>query len=432
MTKKTREPRRGFAELGGRWLIAAQIASAVAIVLTVGIYAASLPVYYHQRLILSESATGADPAAVRASLAEASLSVGFYAAYGVITAMVFAAVCLGIGALIFWRRPGDPMALLVALTLVLMIVNGSPPVGVLGATHPLFELANDTLSLLGAACLYLVFYLFPDGHFVPRWTRWLVLTLLAFAVPTAFFPGSLLDWETWPSWLGLPFYFGLLGSGVAAQVYRYRRVSTTSQRRQTKWVVFGLTVALLGFIGTILLGELFSSQLDRTWLLDEILDDLVITIFLLLIPVLVGVAILRSRLFDIDVLINRTLVYGTLTVLLAGVYEGSIVLLQEVFRTVTGQQSGLAIVASTLVIAALFTPFRRRIQSFIDRRFYRSKYDARKTLEAFSTRLRDETDLQTLNNDLVGVVRETMRPAHVSLWLRADTALRGKGSGGKP
>jgi hypothetical protein len=314
------------------------------------------------------------------------------------------------------------MALLVALTLVLMIVSGSPPLGVLGATHRLFELANDALSLLGAACLYLVFYLFPDGRFVPRWTRWLALTLLAFGVPPAFFPGSPLDWETWSPWLGLPFYMGLLGSGVAAQVYRYRRVSTPSQRRQTKWVVFGLSVALLGFIGTILLGELFSSQLDRAWLLDELLDDMVISVFLLLFPVSIAVAILRSRLFDIDVLINRTLVYGTLTVLLAGVYEGSIVLLQEIFRTVTGQQSGLAIVASTLVIAALFTPFRRRIQSFIDRRFYRSKYDVRKTLEAFSATLRNETDLEALNGELVGVVRETMQPAHVSLWLRPDTA----------
>ena len=365
--------------MGGRRLLAAQLASIAVGVLAVGLYFLSLSVYYHQRLILSESATGADPAAARASLAEASLSVGFYAAYGVIIAMVFAAVCIGLGALIFWRRPGDPMALLVALTLVLMIVSGSPPVGVLGATHPLFELANDTLSLLGAACLYLVFYLFPDGRFVPRWTRWLMLTLLAFGVSTAFFSGSPLDWETWPSWLGLPFYFGLLGSGVAAQVYRYRRVSTPSQQRQTKWVVFGLAVALLGFVGTILLGELFSSQLDRTWLLDELLDDLVITFFLLLIPVSIGVAILRSRLFDIDVVINRTLVYGSLTVTLVALYFGGIVVLQRLFIFLTGQTSTLAVVASTLAIAALFTPLRRRIQSFIDRRFYRSKYDARDT-----------------------------------------------------
>jgi hypothetical protein len=140
----------------------------------------------------------------------------------------------------------------------------------------------------------------------------------------------------------------------------------------------------------------------------------------------VGIAVLKYRLYDIDLLINRTLVYGALTALLVGVYVGSIVVLQGLLRALTGQESQLAIVASTLAVAALFNPLRRRIQSFIDRRFYRRKYDARKTLEAFSAKLRDETDLETLNNELVGVVRETMQPAHVSLWLRPDTPRKGE------
>jgi hypothetical protein len=144
-----------------------------------------------------------------------------------------------------------------------------------------------------------------------------------------------------------------------------------------------------------------------------------------LIPLSIGVAILRSGLYDIDLIINRTLVYGPLTAMLVALYFGGIVLLQRVFVALTGEKSTLTVVASTLAIAALFNPLRRRIQSFIDRRFYRSKYDARKTLEAFSVKLRDETDLQTLNNDLVEVVRETMQPAHVSLWLRTDTASKG-------
>jgi hypothetical protein len=144
------------------------------------------------------------------------------------------------------------------------------------------------------------------------------------------------------------------------------------------------------------------------------------------LPVAVGIAILRYRLYEIDTLINRTLVYGSLTATLVALYFVGIVVLQRVFVALMGEQSTLAIVASTLLIAALFSPLRRRIQGFIDRRFYRRKYDARKTLEAFSAKLRDETDLIALSDDLVGVVAETMQPAHVSLWLRPDTPLRVK------
>jgi hypothetical protein len=142
-------------------------------------------------------------------------------------------------------------------------------------------------------------------------------------------------------------------------------------------------------------------------------------------PIAMGIAILRYRLYEIDILINRTLVYGPLTATLVALYFGAIVLLQSVFVALTGEQSTLAVVASTLLIAAMFTPLRRRIQSFIDRRFYRRKYDARKTLEAFSSKLRDETELEALSNELVGAVRETMQPTHISLWLRPDIASKG-------
>jgi hypothetical protein len=149
---------------------------------------------------------------------------------------------------------------------------------------------------------------------------------------------------------------------------------------------------------------------------------------MLLIPLSIGVAVLRSRLFDIDVVINRTLVYGPLTAMLVLFYVVGVVSLQYAFRVLTGQESQIAIVASTLAIAALFNPLRKRVQAFVDRHFYRRKYDAAKTLEAFSAKLRDETDLDALNNELVSVVRETMQPAHVSLWLRPDTASKKEGA----
>jgi len=159
-------------------------------------------------------------------------------------------------------------------------------------------------------------------------------------------------------------------------------------------------------------------------LLVSLLANTAFFVLMLIIPTSIAIAILRYRLYDIDLIINRTLVYGSLTATLIALYFGGIVVLQRIFVLITGQRSTLAVVASTLLIAALFNPLRRQIQSFIDRRFYRRKYDARKTLEAFSTQLRDETDLAALSDDLVGVVRETMQPAHVSLWLRPDAAPR--------
>ncbi len=141
--------------------------------------------------------------------------------------------------------------------------------------------------------------------------------------------------------------------------------------------------------------------------------------FIALILLSIGVAILRSGLYEIDTLINRTLVYVTLTGMLIALYFGGIVVLQRILVLLTGEKSTVAVVASTLLIAAVFTPLRRRIQGFIDRRFYRKKYDAAKTLQGFSEKLRDETDLEALSGDLVSVVRETMQPAHVSLWLRS-------------
>jgi hypothetical protein len=186
-------------------------------------------------------------------------------------------------------------------------------------------------------------------------------------------------------------------------------------------VVYGVAVAVAGFLATRftvgVAGDFRPEEVGK-WMLSMFLTDA----FVLALPVSIGIAVLRSRLFDIDVVINRTLVYGSLTIMLVALYFGAIVVLQRVFVALTGQQSTLAIVASTLAIAALFNPLRRRVQALVDRRFYRRKYDARKTLEAFSAKLRDETDFEALHDDLVGVVKETVQPAHVSLWLRPDTA----------
>ncbi len=214
----------------------------------------------------------------------------------------------------------------------------------------------------------------------------------------------------------------LLGGVAAASLVVGRRGVSGVERQQIKWLLY---VGPIMFVASGLhIGFYYFWLPEGSWGLWA--SDLLVIVGGLSVPIAIGVAILRYRLYEIDLIINRTLVYGSLTVLLVALYFGGIVVLQRVFVTLTGQQSTLAVVASTLLIAAMFTPLRRRIQSFIDRRFYRRKYDARKTLETFSAQLRNETDLDALSDDLVGVVRETMQPAHVSLWLRPDTPRKGE------
>src|ERR671914_2033266 len=214
----------------------------------------------------------------------------------------------------------------------------------------------------------------------------------------------------------------LLGGVAAGSVIVGRRNARGVELQQIKWLLY---VGPLFFIAAGLhIGFYYFWLAERSWGLWA--SYLLVAIGGLGGPIAIGIAILRYRLYEIDILINRTLVYGSLTVTLVALYFGVIVMLQRVFVIVTGEQSTLAVVASTLLIAALFNPLRRCIQFFIDKRFYRRKYDARKTLEAFSAKLRDETDLETLNAELVGVVRETMQPAHVSLWLRPDAPRKGE------
>jgi hypothetical protein len=300
--------------------------------------------------------------------------------------------------------------------------------------------------MLALALIYLPL-LFPDGRLLSR--RWLSVAVLGGIGTLGFvLPGALVD--TIPvnevpgrgianpvgiEGLGkieeLPivgaveglFLLAALGA-VASVVVRFRR-SRGVERQQMKWFAYAIVV-LIG--GSVLTGGI-ADVTGVGWL--EGSSFLLSMIGLMCLPIAVGVAILRYRLYEIDLIINRTLVYGPLTATLALVYFGGVATTQLVFRALTDQQQQpqLAVVASTLVIAALFNPLRRRIQSFIDHRFYRQKYDARKTLEAFSARLRNETNLQALSGELTRVVGETMQPAHVSLWLSPDTPVKGSSAG---
>jgi hypothetical protein len=266
--------------------------------------------------------------------------------------------------------------------------------------------------------LFLV--LFPNGRLVPRWMGLFLLLSMIGTVSTVIPPDSRFNSNNLPWWLPGLLSVLVFGAIIFSQIYRYRRVSNRVERQQTKWVVLGIIVVLTGIFVVLPIFTFFFPALNQPNTLVYSIVGMAYPLVLLSIPVTVGIAVLRYRLYDIDVLINRTLVYGTLTILLALVYFGLVIGLGSLVRLFTGQlsQSPVVIVASTLVIAALFQPLRHRLQVIIDRRFYRRKYDAARILAAFSVTLRNEVDLNQLREELVAVVQETMQPSHVSLWLR--------------
>jgi hypothetical protein len=284
--------------------------------------------------------------------------------------------------------------------------------------------------ILAVGLIVFLVLLFPDGRLPSRrwrWFAWLSLLLIfTGAVWGAFTPGAILSLGQINNPLGvegLPNVWKLTQTLMltlifvsAASLYMRLRRASGVERQQIKWFTYTGVVAS----SAALLTYTISEPLGALWL--KWVGYVAMQLALIGMPISMGIAILRYRLYNIDILINRTLVYGSLTAALVALYFGGIVVLQRIFVLLTGQKSTLAVVASTLLIAALFTPLRRRIQLFIDRRFYRRKYDARKTLEAFSGKLRQETDIEALNDDLVEVVRETMQPVHVSLWLCPGTA----------
>jgi hypothetical protein len=367
-----------------------------------------------------------------------------------------------VGALIASRHPGNPIGWICLVAgLLWMLILVSQAYSAYGLTQPgsipfpvtihalLYAwLWVPTVGLIG---IYLLL-LFPDGRLLSR--RWRLLAWLAGAViaveSAAVFltPGPLQDLKgarnpfglenhPWVEGLGLivlPLLPLCMVASAVSLVLRFRR-STGVVREQIKWIAFAASfmgLLYLGIMGTGLFIHLISapqapSDLGSQSLLGALLENVMVLSFAG-VPVAIGFAVLKYRLYEIDIIINRTLVYGALTATLVALYFGSVTTTQAIFRALSGQeeQPQLAVVVSTLVIAALFNPLRHRMQGFIDRRFYRKKYDAAKTLEAFSSKLRDETDLDAVSDDLVGAVKETMQPAHVSLWLRPETTSKGR------
>ena len=375
------------------------------------------------------------------ALAQMTLSTVAERPYnGSVTLPVLALAFSVVGAIIASRQPRNAIGwifcsigLVVSLSSLTgdyaeyWLARGSAP-GNLAETAAWFS--SWSWSLLVYVPTSFLLLLFPDGRLPsPRWrpVAWCAaLGLIGFLAGYVLTPGPLEDFPQIVNPYGVdsPILEAVAVAGAilasasmvasaVSLIVRMRRAGRT-ERQQIKWLAYG---------GALVVGAVFVGGVIAVWIGE--VGIAVISLGLLGVPISTGVAIARYSLYDIDLIINRTLVYGSLTVLLASAYVGGVVGLQALFRALSGQESTVAIVASTLAIAALFGPLRRRVQAFMDRRFYRRKYDATKTLAAFNARLRDETDLNTLRNDMVGVATRTMQPAHVSLWLRPETAQKG-------
>jgi hypothetical protein len=426
-----KDPSHG--RLHGRWLALARTLWLGMAAVTLVLFALSVPSGFTLlRTMCTDRRCGPEqlrPEGARA-IRELGLSLEAYAAYQTALVVVFALVFCALAAVVFWRRSDEVMALYTSLTLVLSGVFLPDWIGIelLVSVYPYLWLPLNFLNTLMFGCLFILFYIFPDGRFVPRWALWTALVWIVLLGAHYVVPVGPLNPNNWSPALLATVVATLIGTCLFAQVYRYRRVSGSPERRQTKWVVLGLTT-MLAVLVLATVPPYFGPSLDDPGSLYDLVVDFASFLAVLLVPVMFGIVILRYRLFDIDVLINRTLVYGALSISLALVYVGTVVGLQYVFRSFAGEGSTLAVVASTLLIATLFSPLRRRIQDFMDRRFYRRKYDAAKTLESFGLRLRSETDLDSLGEGLAVVVRETVQPAHVSLWLREQGPRDGHATG---
>ena len=346
----------------GRLFIAARLPLLLVALVAVTFSFAGQPALYHQYRARALS----DPATVR-NLTHLGLSVEAFALYLVAFGLIITVFCFAVAALIAVRRADQPMALFVALLLVLLGATFSGPIGAQGQHTPALAWLNSILSGLSFESVFLLLYLFPEGRFAPRWTRWLALASLLLIVPAATFPSSRLNPDHWPAGVYALLVAGLLASGVFAQVYRYRRFSEYVARQQTKWVILGFSLALSIYLAVVLVSAVWSGFQPGT--LVQLVGAGISAAGILLIPASFGVAILRYHLWNIDVLIGRTLVYGSLTAILSGLYAALVGLFQRLFLDRTGSSSNLAIVLTTLVVAASFTPIKNGVQVLVDRRY---------------------------------------------------------------
>jgi len=414
--------------LRGRWLILARAAWLAMGALAVGLFVAGIPAEYRQLQLgcptsACVSSGGVGPVEL-SLLANLGLSPEFFAAYGIALELIFALVFVGVAALIFWQKSSDRPALFAASTLLLFgTATQTYAMQTLVATHSFWRLPVDSLHFLGSASFSLFLYLFPDGRFVPRWTRWVALVWIAWLLPRYWFP----DWPPTGSntWLALPnlvVWLGALGAAVYSQVYRFRRVSDRVQRQQTKWVVFGIAIGLTLFITVNIVvfatAPLPASAGDITTLMA---GAALMNGALLLIPLSIGIAILRYHLFDIDVLINRTLVYGALIVIVTGLYIILVGMVGVLFQSVG---NSFLVILATGLIAVLFQPLRQSLQRGINHFMYGERDDPYAVLSRLSQRLEATLAPEAVLPTIVETIAQSLKLPYTGITLNQDGEFR--------
>jgi hypothetical protein len=406
-----RSEREAVRRLHGRWLLIARVACLAVIVLTLGLAIPGFLIGFDRPELLSQPE-------VIALVDRLGISNRAAMAVGLLVPM---ALVSAVAIFLFWRRSDDWMAMLFSAQMITTMAFSTRSLSALQHAYPAVRGAVHFIWLLAFVLIIVTLCLFPDGRFVPRSTRLLAIVAVVLVVLSPGLPEGMLNLPRSPEgisvwhWRGT--VLGLLGlwcTGLLAQVYRYRRVSRPVERQQAKWVMFVLGCFLAFIALGIVIPSLFL-DLPDVWFAAVLLASVPFGIAL---PISIAIAILRYRLYDIDQIISRTLSYGLLTALLAGVYASVVLILGQVFGGVGRDAPSWAVAGATLAVAAVFRPAQQRIQAVVDRRFNRRKYDAAKTIDAFGARLRDQVDLDALSTEVLAVVDQTMQPTTASLWLR--------------
>ena len=421
MTTTERERPAAVTPLRGYALVLARVAWLVVTVVSIGMFAASVPQYYRTEVVTLRSLDVDNPEAVRVGLQQLGISINVYAWWVLAVLIALVAVFAAVGTVIFWRKPDDPAALFFSLTLVTFGAIWPNSLDSLVARYPSLDLASKAIGVWGFGSFFLLFYLFPDGRFVPRWTRWPAAAWMLSTAVVTFFSDSPLSDERAPPWFVLLQIVMFPGSMLFAQIYRYRRVSSRVQRQQTRWVMYSLLLALAGFIGTGMLGQI--AGIDQPGVpaaLYALGSSVTYGLAFMLVPISIGIAILRSRLWDIDIIINRTLVYAMLTTCVVGLYVLTVGYLGALFRA---EENLLFSLLATGLVAVVFQPLREWLQRGVNRLMYGHRDEPYAVISRLGQRLEATLAPDAVLPAIVQAVRDALRLPFAAIQVQRGSSL---------